>query len=59
MIKVKNTLTVGPQFLGHTYDPATFPSCEKALIKASATARLAGGRGMELDTQDSKTMSPA
>ena len=31
-----------------TYDPATFPSCENALITATATVRLDGGRGNEL-----------
>lgn len=31
----------------HTYEPATLPSCENALIAARATARLAGGRGNE------------
>ena len=34
-----------------TYDPAMLPSCEKQLTKASATARFAGGRGIELLTQ--------
>ena len=39
---------VGPHAVGHIYDPAMFPSCENALMKAMATARLEGGRGMEL-----------
>ena len=42
-----------------TYDPATFPNCEKPLAKARATARLAGGRGMLVDTQESSTAYPA
>lgn len=50
---------MGPQFFGHTYEPAMFPSWEKALMKASATARFAGGRGIELETQDRRTMRPA
>lgn len=52
-------LTLGPHILGHTYDPAILPSCEKALMNARATARLAGGRGIELETQESRTTSPA
>ena len=42
-----------------TYDPATFPNCEKPLANARATARLAGGRGMIVDTQESSTAYPA
>ena len=42
-----------------THDPAMFPSCENALMNASATARLEGGRAMELLTQARKIMKPA
>jgi hypothetical protein len=34
----------GPQLNGHTYEPATLPSCEVALTIAIATARFDGGR---------------
>ena len=34
-----------------SYDPAIFPSCEKQLTNATATARFAGGLGIELLTQ--------
>lgn len=49
----------GPQADGQTYEPATLPSWEKALISASAMARLDGGRGNELLTQVRNTMKPA
>ncbi len=42
-----------------TYDPATFPSCEKALMSARATARLDGGRAKVLLIQARKQMNPA
>lgn len=35
-----------------------FPSCEKQLTKASATARFAGGRGIELLTHAIMTTYP-
>jgi hypothetical protein len=42
-----------------THDPATFPSWENALIVARATARLEGGRGIELLTHARKVMKAA
>ena len=42
-----------------THEPATFPSCENALINASATARFEGGRAMVLLTHARKMMKPA
>lgn len=47
------------QCSGITHEPITLPSDENELMKASATARLEGGRGMELLTQAQKTMKPA
>lgn len=49
---------VGPQAVGQTYEPAMLPSCEKALMKAMATARFAGGRGRELEHQAKKVTKP-
>ena len=42
-----------------TYEPAIFPSCEKAFIRASATARLEGGRAKVLLTHAYITTNPA
>jgi hypothetical protein len=42
-----------------TYDPATFPNCESALINASDTARLDAGRAIVLLTHANSTMNPA
>ena len=42
-----------------THEPIALPSAENVLMKARATARLEGGRGMELLTQAQKTMKPA
>ena len=42
-----------------THEPAMFPSCENALMNARATARLEGGRAMELLTHARKMMKPA
>jgi hypothetical protein len=36
-----------------------FPSCENALINASATARFDGGRAKVLDVHVRKQMKPA
>jgi hypothetical protein len=44
---------------GRTHDPMMFPNCENELIKASATARLEDGLGMELLIQAKNTMKPA
>jgi hypothetical protein len=33
---------------GGSHDPARFPSCDKALMNANATARFEGGRLMVL-----------
>ena len=42
-----------------THEPPMLPSCEKALINASATARFEGGRAIELLTHVKKIMKPA
>lgn len=42
-----------------THEPAMFPNCENALINASATARLDGGRANVLDVQVRKQTQPA
>ena len=42
-----------------THEPTMFPNCENALINASATARLDGGRANVLDVQVRKQTKPA
>ena len=42
-----------------THEPAMFPNCENALINASTTARLDGGRANVLDVQVRKQTKPA
>lgn len=43
----------------YTYDPAMLPSWLNALMTAIATARFAGGRGIELLNQARKVMKAA
>ena len=42
-----------------THEAAILPSCENALIDASATARFDGGRANVFDVQVKKQMKPA
>ena len=42
-----------------THEPAMLPNCENALINASATAHLDGGRANVLDDQVRKQAKPA
>lgn len=51
---IYDLLYVGPQVFGQTYDPAIFPLCERALMRASAAARLAGGCETVDDAHTSK-----
>lgn len=51
-------LYVGPQDFGQTYDPPIFPVWDMELMKAIATARLAGGLETMDDVQARKHIKP-